>query len=935
MTQHQKERYKNRKWRTTGRFLKRSKAAGLACIIALAMGIGILPQPSGHVLAGYVGSGLGHCNILSQQGGQIPAPGKIADTDTAATYQQVFGKNEPAEYAGRIWTDKSVYSSDAQFPLQGGSVAVVKNDSDFLVAYSALAGAQIIHGQSKAPVDALFVVDLSGSMTSQMDNGKTRISNTIQALNTSIAKVMAMNAYTRVGVVGFNGTSAVLLPLDHYTPNKTAAYFRLTDENTNLPALRYEAVGSDHSLLTGSMAVSGGTNIQCGIYDGMKLLTTTASTSVSIAGKEVKRLPSVILLSDGAPTFSSDSGSWWAPANNNNQGPGNSPYTGNAIKVMMTASYLKAEIDRHYNIATDGFHTTVYTVGMGITGLTDEERNLADITLHPSAYWNSETSISKTIKDTWIAYASGSNPSVDVNRQESYVLTHPPGNDIASIRDYVDAYYDADDSDSVADVFEKIVEDIVLTAPKIPTQIKGEDPGNDGFITYTDPIGAYMEVKDVKALLYGGTEYRQKDVSVNENTTSYTFEGTIASEVYGQQSMGLIKITVTTDEEQNETLTVKIPAAAIPLHVNTVVRNVDDTVKSSTDNGAVPLRVLYTVGMREEVLTEGSVSPEKISADYLTKHWNKDGTISFYSNLCTGANTVLGNEAGNATTKFEPSQTNPYYYNPEDGTLLEAHIAKSNSPKQENFTATAESSHALVYAYTDPHSDSKEGMCVTYLGNNGLLKLPLSKATEAAVLSGSTYLKVTKELTGRGWSKEDTFSFTLKTADSDTADAIEAQLVQLPENATGLTVTAKQKEASFDDIIFHREGTYHFLIAEESGNAPGMTYDTHTVGITVVVTDAHNGKLAADVSSMTGSMVFQNNYTPDTKNEGGTPTSPATHTPAVVKPAANPTPQKTILSAKTGDEFPIVGFVVTGIAALAVGLAVLVVRKKEFYGNNL
>ncbi len=705
MERNKKEQCKNRKRGNTRNAMRRLKAAMLACITALTVGIVSVPQ----------------------EGGRVLAAGKAVDSDTATTYQQVFDGNNPPEHAGQVWTDKSVYSTDAQFSLQEGAVSTVTNDSDFLVAYSALAGAQIVHGQTKVPVDAVFVIDLSGSMTSQMDPEGSRISNTVQALNTAIGKVMAMNPYTRVGVVGFNGTAAVLLPLDHYTQNKTTEYFRLTGENTNPPTLNYEAVGSNHAVLAGSMAVSGGTNIQCGIYEGMKLLSTAASTSASIDGREVKRIPSVILLSDGAPTYSSDSKSWWTPSNNNNQGPGNSPYAGNGIKAMMTASYMKAEIDRHYAAKAGGFPTSVYTVGMGITGLTGGERDLADLTLHPSAYWDSKTDTAKTIREKWEAYASGSNPTVDVNRKESYMLNHPASNDVVSIKDYVDAYYDADDSATVADVFDKIVEDIVLTGPDIPTKLQGDDPTNDGFLTYTDPIGAYMEVKDVKALLYGGAEYRKKDVSESGNTVTYTFDGSITSEVYGQQNIGLIQIMVTTDENQNQTLTVKIPAAAIPLHISTIVQNKDGSVKSITDNGAVPLRVLYTVGVRKDVLADGYVSADKVNASYLSENTNKDGTVNFYSNLYTGTNTVYGEEAGNATVEFQPSGANPYYYNPEDGTLFTSHITEAKQIKQENFTSTAGSSHALDFVYEKDNPNSKAGVCVNYLGNNGVLKLPISK----------------------------------------------------------------------------------------------------------------------------------------------------------------------------------------------------------------
>ncbi len=901
-----KKDLRHRKKNTGNRgFPRRVKAAVLAGIMALALAMGIVPQGAGLVLA---------------------AEGTV-DEDTSAAYEQAFGENNSTEYAGRVWTDKTVYSGDGQFSLQGGEVFTVENDSDFLVAYSALSRTQTVREQTKAPVDVIFVIDLSGSMTGQMDNRKSRINNTVQALNKSIEKVMELNPNTRVGVVGFSSTSDILLPLDHYTRNKTAEYFRLTGESTGTPTLRYEAVGSNNAVRTGSRDVTGGTNIQRGMYEGMRPLSTAASTTVTIEGKEAQRIPSVILLSDGAPTFSSDSASWWAPANNYNQGPGNSPYAGNGMKAMMTASYMKAEINRHYGIATGNSKTTVYTVGMGITGLTGDERALADITLNPSAYWDSKNNISQTIKSKWEAYAMGGTPAVDVNRRETYTLNHPGNNDITSIKDYVDTYYDADDSDSVADVFDKIVEDIALAVPEVPTELTGSDPANDGFLTYTDPIGTYMEVKDVKALLYGGKEYLSKNVSTSGSTATYSFEGTITSEVYGEQSIGLIQIKVTTEADGQQTLTVKIPAAAIPMQVNNVVLNGDGSVKSNTGKDAFPLRVLYTVGMREDVQKDGIVSAEKISGDYTETHSNEDGTLNFYSNLYTGTNAVNGEAAGNAMVEFEPSDTNPFYYNQEDlniftdaectqpagagsdltdggtyyirqthyagnkvintaetytgaqlinagvrkadgqwvlekGALLTANIAASQNAKEENHTATAASSSALTFSYKEESQELKTGTCVNYLGNNGVLNLKTDKKPENAVLPGGTYLKVAKKLAGRDWQAADAFTFTLKAADTVTTEAVKAQTVMLPENAAGITLTASQKEMAFGDILFHKEGIYRFLIGETAGNTPGIDYDAHTVEITVVVTDSHKGKLVAAVSSVTGSMTFQNGYEP-------------------------------------------------------------------------
>ena len=50
------------------------------------------------------------------------------------------------------------------------------------------------------------------------------------------------------------------------------------------------------------IATAGGTNIQAGLYKGMKMLADVTDTTVKLDdGTEVTRVPNVILMSDGAP----------------------------------------------------------------------------------------------------------------------------------------------------------------------------------------------------------------------------------------------------------------------------------------------------------------------------------------------------------------------------------------------------------------------------------------------------------------------------------------------------------------------------------------------------------------------------------------------------------------------------------------------------------
>ena len=399
------------------------------------------------------------------------------------------------------------------------------------------------------------------------------------------------------------------------------------------------------------------------------MLATEDSTTATIDGTVVKRVPSLILLSDGSPTYSSSSTNWWEPANNNSDGPGNSTYgvyAGNGMKAIMVGAYMKGAADRNYGVAGTASKTRIYTVGMGITSLSGNERYLADITLNPTDHWNDTDTISTSIRNAWTTYNRTTNnkPSLSVNGyNDTYTFDHPSEYDVTSVSNYVDDYYDADDANSVASVFETIMSSISLSTPQVPTEMSTDNPLTDGYITYVDPIGKYMEVKDVKSILYAGNNFTQKSKTVSGNKTTYTFSGTVNSDVYGNQDISYIIIEVEKAASDDETMTIKIPAGVIPLRVNTVELNKNGSVKRHTNNGAYPTRVLYTVGLKPGLVTDdGIIDTDKLSADYIKANSNSDGTINFYSNLYTGTKVINGSKAGDAYVRFDPAPTNKFYY---------------------------------------------------------------------------------------------------------------------------------------------------------------------------------------------------------------------------------------------------------------------------------
>lgn len=631
-----------KKGRNNG-FLSKSVVSLVALLLVCAMVIGLMPSDT---LAA------------------------ASDADTSGTYSASLGDNASTEFAGRIWTDKSVYTDDVSFGLYGGGNTTIEksDEEDFLVAFSALGTSQAISGKSVTPLDVVFIIDMSSSMVNnRMDNGRTRLANATVALNDSVETLLALNDYVRVGVVAFNGTSYEVLPLDHYEKYNGRDFFTCSGST-----ITYNAKSESTTFNNQTISTRSGTNVQKGVFTGMDMLASESETKTTINGKEIQRIPAVIMLTDGEPSNASSYQSWWdIEADTSYKSPSSGGNVASfGMRAIMTASYMKVAINRNYGLSGTN-SVKVYSIGVGITDLSSSMRNLAYATIDPANNLSKNNTYSNAMRTAWETYANGGNPTVN-----SYQFTHPTSNDIVpadksiSALYYVDKYYDADNAESVNDVFSSVVSNISIAAAEVPTEIRGGDPVTSGYITYTDPLGEYTEVKDVKAILYAGNKYTAKSVATSGAETTYVFSAEIHSAVYGDQNLDDIIITVTADANGNETIQIKVPASVIPVRVNTVALNAEGAVDTHTNNGTYPIRVIYSVAVKDEVLkvVDGVqiVDTEKVAAEYIENHKNADGSVDFYSNLYTGTNVVNGNTVGNTTVEFEPSHSNPFYYIQED-----------------------------------------------------------------------------------------------------------------------------------------------------------------------------------------------------------------------------------------------------------------------------
>lgn len=615
-------------------------SAVVALVLAVTLAVGLLPDSTG----------------------QVYAAEQSADTETRNNYENSLGELTSTRYNGRVWSDKSVSTEDVTFTGDNESdaqkITVDKDASDFLVTFSTLATSTQEEGVSQVPVDVVFVIDNSNSMEEDLPDRQTRLEATLDAVNSSIATVMTSNAESRVGVVVYGLEAEVLLPLGHYEPMRDGNYITLSG-HTYHPESWWEAEGySTEFTASGNHVVSmdpgeRGTNTHMGINAGMGLL----ANAENIGENNMKHVPALILLSDGAST-SSGAGDWWNPSGRT--GGGTSTADSYALKVAMNAQYNKQQVNLHYGVedTASDYACKIYTIGMGIEQLRGDDYNRAQMALDPGTHLTDNNDVANAIERVWNNYRNNRSATLD-----DYRFRHPSTNDITTIA-YNDGYYSAENAEDVTDVFDDITSSIVTSRPQVPTEVTGDNPVSDGYITYTDPIGEYMHVDSMKSLIWAGQEFTQctRDPAQGDGngTVTYTFQGEINSPAYGEHNVSEIQIKVTTDQDGKETLEVKVPASAIPLRVNTIRTNADGTI-ANTSNNAYPLRLVYGVSQNEDVIDEnGIIDTNVVTEKYLADN-TVNGKVNFYSNLYS-ENKQGNTTVGDAKVEFTPAESNPFYF---------------------------------------------------------------------------------------------------------------------------------------------------------------------------------------------------------------------------------------------------------------------------------
>ena len=608
----------------------------------------------------------------------------VVDGDTRDGYVTVLGDPASTKDAGRVWADHTVSEESLSFSGETETVIEKNADEDFLVTYSALAStAEISVLESNVQSDTVFVLDFSMTMNYDLETGavvgddkflNTRTRAMLDSMDETIANLKSANPDNRVGIVTFCGISDVLLPL-----TRVGDIEEITEETVNAP-ISVKNYGGDKEIIystehgyfsasefynnTGSYRRSwvrcniGGevnmlsdwTSLQSGLYEGLKMFRQGWETVDQEILKNSQA--NVIVITDGdSNTLAGavEGKAWYEDMQTDKQMTG---IAGGelAFPTLLTAAYLRYELEERYGSCS------VYTVGLSTT-------EMMRLLLNPKEYIsdNSQNSTVKNVLSRWQTYQNGNEQSIrGINFKPVY---DDAGTIVPDDLLYETMAFDISNSGDLADAFQKITNEITIVEPQPPTEV-GEDIRLSGYITYTAPIGEYMEVKDVRCIIYQDIVFTEKTKSADG--LAYTFSGVVDSPVYGTQSLSDIQIQVI-EEDGRQIMTIKIPASVIPMRSNTIQlkSTLPEDIRSHETEDWKPMRIVYSVGLASNINRD---TLSGVSPDYIEKHKDVDGNVLFYCNQFT-SNQMDDKTVGNVTAEFTAGKQNPFYYATE-GTVL-------------------------------------------------------------------------------------------------------------------------------------------------------------------------------------------------------------------------------------------------------------------------
>lgn len=593
----------------------------------------------------------------------------VVDEPTITTWEGV-AKDDTAN-VGRIWTDKSVFSEDVKLP--GGIEPVIeKDDSDFLVGLSALSSTSntITTTTSVQPLDIVLVLDVSRSMNDYMTSYK----------------------YTPTYDAESNKWG------DYWAKNPDGSYSPIKRITSGFPLYQFkgwEFGGNEVEPMT-SPNDAGGNRIQFYTRTAVSeirrmaalktaannFITETAKRNDGIADESKQHRISIV-------KFASDK---------SNRVGNNTDWQG--LNYSQIVTKLTAYNSKTVSNGTDminalnavGATRADYGMEKAVESLSSARSSAQKVVIFftdgvPTSESNWSSGVANTaISQSYelkqggaVVYSIGvfaeadpADTSKNFNAYMHGVSSNYPAassyRNLGTRAENSDYYKAATDADELNSIFQEISNEI-NSGTGSPTETTEGMANKSGYITFTDELGAYMQVDEFKTLIFADKEFSPLRKTTDGLVDTYAYEGTGGNALYpdGNVKDIVVQVKRSSDLAKGDIVTVKIPASLIPLRNFKVESN--DGAANMGIVEAYPLRIFYGVsikpGVRNAVLS--GTADDALRA-YI-KNNSEGGKTAFYSNFYNGMIVAGNKQLGNTTATFVPSKANSFYYFTEDTAL--------------------------------------------------------------------------------------------------------------------------------------------------------------------------------------------------------------------------------------------------------------------------
>lgn len=658
------------------------------------------------------------------------ASNKVADPTTFEQWREGVGDPTDPRSTGRVWTDKSVSTTEETLTTYTGEkVTVTPKDDSFLVGLSALSSAQKLIGvaNNTKPLDIVLVLDTSGSMAYNMDGERytyeavysddLNTGNTYYIPNGDGYRSVTWSRNERSWGYTSNRRWVSVTPKTGANDTNSAHtqfYDRqnIPEQDTRLYALKQAVNGFIDQTNTANSTVSD-PNKKNRI--GLVTYATNAEQKSGLTS-ELNALKTTVNGLQATGSTHADLGLQYA----------NTLLTGEARADASKIVIFFTDGEPGGNSTTSPFSTVAPAAVQASLGIKNAGAMVYSVGIFEGADASANVSSVTVNTQSGALRSNAFMQAVSSNYPQATNWYYSSFGPRAANSNY---YLAASDADALNAVFEQIWGEVASnpTSPITSETTGGTTDEQKGAVTFVDQLGDYMHVSSMNSVVFAGTKFEfDKDaanaVVKNGNVTTYTFYGDVAgNEVYKAAKLQDLKITVTSyDNAKGDTVQVEVPADLLPLRLYTTKIDKDGNITSDIAR-THPIRLFYDVALKDGV-EDKVAKPDEEMRQYIEKHTDDDGNVFFLTNdYDTSAEQKAVN--GTTTATFKPATTNDFYYFTENTPLY-------NSKDLNDPATSIEAGKTYYYQRTYYANNAQHEQWIDVLGENAIGKAVQDPSTK-------------------------------------------------------------------------------------------------------------------------------------------------------------------------------------------------------------